>query len=973
MKTMIKNSLNIAENILLDRETGVFDKFYLPYLSEFEARLADELEAFTDSIEIDIPSVVEGAVYSQRDSLIAMSTRSLLLEMYEMKKAGKLEGDDKYQQYKAYNELTGTEEFHSCFSEKYPLLEELLRKKNETKLSLLCECMENLIGDAEEIKRELGVEPGKVVKLISDGGDTHNNGKSVVTVELDDDTKLFYKPHSLDGDAFFRDFVREFSGDNRLADKVARFVSCKGHGWQECVKHREASDKNEVLEYYRLIGIYIALFYVIGTEDMHYENMIACGDAPKFIDMETALANQNSEWYGNTESLIYTLLDRLKKSVFSSIILPQNYEYSMFDIDLSALTGGMKPKKSDKISHYVLAEPFTSDLRYEKKFSNIEQGSNLQKLEGEIVNPGEYTDVIIESFTESYRNILNNKNDIAVWLERKAKEKQIFRQVLRATYMYAKFQDASYHPKYLSEFSERNRMFSIMYGKKEITETKRRIVDAEKSVMLNNDIPYFFTYIDSHDVYCPCGEKTVKIENVYGQTIIEKIVSRLDEMSESDLRIQKNFIRAALANCSGHTVDKLSEQNHYLAENLPETVDVLRGKERYLKIAEDIALAIESKKIVCEKDKNAALLELNINDENNQMLGSFKPDLYNGLGCLMFIGLTAYKTGNEKLRNFMYELDRGFESIFPTDIMLNNPQFSKLSVFSGAGSYLYVYTVLSRFYGDSVFREKADKALEVILSTEPENENNFDIIDGFAGLLPVLCEIADDKNDGRIWDYIIRAAKRLSEIALGGNVKLAGYAHGYAGIISSLSEVYRFTGDKKIAETVNKLIAKENEFFSSEHGNWRDARSKEESYEMSYWCHGNSGISLARKNTAENFINVPEIYYQCRKDASAGIEEILKTEEMYNKNHCICHGFMGNIEILNSLRGFALGADSRIDSFIEENMKCFLSQVCEKGFRYQYESNIESFSFMTGLSGIGYAFLRLADGSLPDALLLKTK
>ena len=116
MKTMIKNSLNIAENILLDRETGVFDKFYLPYLSEFEARLADELEAFTDSIEIDIPSVVEGAVYSQRDSLIAMSTRSLLLEMYEMKKAGKLEGDDKYQQYKAYNELTGTEEFWICDS-----------------------------------------------------------------------------------------------------------------------------------------------------------------------------------------------------------------------------------------------------------------------------------------------------------------------------------------------------------------------------------------------------------------------------------------------------------------------------------------------------------------------------------------------------------------------------------------------------------------------------------------------------------------------------------------------------------------------------------------------------------------------------------------------------------------------------------------------------------------------------------------
>ena len=62
-----------------------------------------------------------------------------------------------------------------------------------------------------------------------------------------------------------------------------------------------------------------------------------------------------------------------------------------------------------------------------------------------------------------------------------------------------------------------------------------------------------------------------------------------------------------------------------------------------------------------------------------------------------------------------------------------------------------------------------------------------------------------------------------------------------------------------------------------------------------------------------------------------------------------------------------------IREFIDTNMNNFIDHVNEKGFNYQYDSNIESLALMTGLSGIGYGLLRLANVNTPDVLLLKIK
>jgi len=963
----------ITEDIINNEQIGFFDSFFRRYLCEFENTLIEELSQFETEIELDIPSIISGAVSSQRAILIQMAARSLLLEMYELKNSNKLEGQDTHEQYISFTKIIDTDEFQEQFAEKYPILIELIQNKNNTKVRLLKECVTNLCEDLDDIENKFGYRPEKLNRLISDGGDTHNDGRSVVAVTVNDGIQLFYKPHSLDGDVFFSDFVREFSNNEEFTEKLAEFLSYSDHGWQKCAEYREAETKEQITEYYRNIGRYVAMFYVLGTEDMHNDNIIASGDAPKFIDLETVLSNHNTEWYPSDITLLSNVLNEIKSSVFTSMILPQNHEFSMFDIDLSALTGGMDTTVSSKIGYYKLNHPFTSDICYEKTLSNIVPGKNLLRFNGEIVEPGNYTEAIIEGFEETYFHIIERRDDIRKWLAEKAKEKLRFRQVLRATYMYAKFQDASYHPKYLYDLSERERLFSLMAGKGRSTGLKEQVIDVEKKVMLNDDIPYFFTYIDSKNAYSPYKSDMIEIENIYSSTILDTILGRLERLSNDDMIKQSLFIRTSLTNHPGHKIDSFETQDKFLAESFRKASLESDTKKKYLKMAEAIALAIDSHKIVFDQDDSASLLELNLNNsENKQMLGIFKADLYNGLGCMLFIGLTAHVCRNDKLKSLMYQMDRGFDTLYPLEKYGDTYKILPFSTFSGLGSYLYVYSILYNIYHAETFRKKVDFALEVILNTDIEKEEIVDVIDGIAGILHPLCSIAQENKDERIIRFIENAAKILIDKTLNGGIKLAGFAHGYSGVISALSEVYKLTENKEIENAVRTMIEKEDSMFSTEYGNWLDARTEEGNYDMSYWCHGHVGIALSRINTAENFSDVPDIVQKCCNDAENGIKTLLKIKDMHRMNHCLCHGFIGNIEILNSMIG-KTGYTDEIREFIDANMNNFIDYVNERGFNYQYDSNIESLALMTGLSGIGYGFLRLANIGVPDVLLLKLK
>lgn len=101
-------------------------------------------------------------------------------------------------------------------------------------------------------------------------------------------------------------------------------------------------------------------------------------------------------------------------------------------------------------------------------------------------------------------------------------------------------------------------------------------------------------------------------------------------------------------------------------------------------------------------------------------------------------------------------------------------------------------------------------------------------------------------------------------------------------------------------------------------------------------------------------------------DIKNAIETSLKFG--FGRSHCLCHGDLGNIEILN-LASDILG-DTEIKDKCNVYMQYILNDLKEDiwkcGIPYKYSPGM-----MVGLSGIGYGLLKLYSPNLPSILVLE--
>src|SRR5690606_9751936 len=59
------------------------------------------------------------------------------------------------------------------------------------------------------------------------------------------------------------------------------------HGWVEFVSPAACGSEEEVGRFYRRQGGYLALLHLLEATDFHYENLIAAGEHPVLVDLET--------------------------------------------------------------------------------------------------------------------------------------------------------------------------------------------------------------------------------------------------------------------------------------------------------------------------------------------------------------------------------------------------------------------------------------------------------------------------------------------------------------------------------------------------------------------------------------------------------------------------------------------------------------------------------------------------------------
>jgi lantibiotic modifying enzyme len=184
-------------------------------------------------------------------------------------------------------------------------------------------------------------------------------------------------------------------------------------------------------------------------------------------------------------------------------------------------------------------------------------------------------------------------------------------------------------------------------------------------------------------------------------------------------------------------------------------------------------------------------------------------------------------------------------------------------------------------------------------------------------------------------------------------------------------QLYRLSGEERFRTTALQAQAYERSLFSPENENWPDLRKLNtpdqttdgEQYSFTTtWCYGAPGIGLARLSSIEQIDDAA-----IRAEIDSSLTTTLN--QGFGLNHSLCHGDLGNLELL--LQANSVLDKSRWGSQLERSAAMILDSFDRYGWLCGNPQRVESPGLMTGLAGIGYGLLRLAEPTrVPSVLLL---
>lgn len=156
----------------------------------------------------------------------------------------------------------------------------------------LAELRRRLALDRRAIARSLGDgrSPGLVVEVVSGLSDPHDGGRTVAIVRFASGLRVVYKPRAVGLETAFHGLVAWWNEQaGHLALFAPRVIDRGRYGWMEFVAHEGCSDSEAANRYWERAGALIALADLLDATDLHHGNVIAHGEYPVLVDLETLL------------------------------------------------------------------------------------------------------------------------------------------------------------------------------------------------------------------------------------------------------------------------------------------------------------------------------------------------------------------------------------------------------------------------------------------------------------------------------------------------------------------------------------------------------------------------------------------------------------------------------------------------------------------------------------------------------------
>ncbi|MEA5507518.1 type 2 lanthipeptide synthetase LanM family protein [Halotia wernerae UHCC 0503] len=903
------------------------EEFVDPELNGFLDAIAPLINQGCDHLYQEIPKLIQTQpdlpfnpntivallFNSLPEQLLSILGRTMVLELNVARLQGVLLGDTQQERFQSFLQRLQQPEVVLSLLQEYPVLARQLVITINRWVTVSLEFIQHLCRDWTEIVNTFSPDndPGLLLKIDGSLGDTHRGGRSVLIAKFSSGLQIVYKPRSLDIEAHFQQLLTWLNQrGNHLSFRTLKILNRKTHGWVEFVVAQGCTEPEAIQRFYERQGAYLALLYALEATDFHLENLIAAGEHPILVDLES-LFHLRTEGMDITQSDLPTV-NQIIYSVLRVGLLPQRLwaNAESEGVDLSGLGGTAGQLTPYRVPH--LEAIGTDEMRFVRERMPMFGSQNRPTLNDAEVNVLDYTEEIITGFTNIYRLLLQYRDELlsadgplACFAEDEV------RIIFRSTRTYSLLLSESFHPDFLRNALDRDRHFDRLWVGIEQQPYLAKVIAAERHDLWQGDIPMFTTRPNSRAIW---NSSDQEIADFFDETGITGVHRRIQKLSQTDLQQQLWFIRASLTTLVMRDA-QVKWSSYHLSEPQNST-----SREQLLKAALAVGDRLES--LALRDEKNVSWLGLTLINEKHWTLASLGIDLYDGLsGVILFLAylgsVTQQKRYTTLAKNALTTMQRQLDS--------DKALITNIGGFNGWGGIIYTLTHLGVLWDESELLVQAESLVDLLPDLIAKDEQ-LDIIGGAAGCIASLLNLYQFAPTQRTLaaavqcgDHLITHAQTMEYgvgwIAPGmGKKPLAGFSHGVAGIASALLELSAITGEERFCKVALEAIAYEQSLLCLQVGNWPDLRefenivlseNEQQANFMTAWCHGAPGIGLGRLRSLP-YLDNPEI----RSEIDTALNTTLT--QGFGLNHCLCHGDLGNLEML--LQASLTLDDPKLDS-----------------------------------------------------------
>lgn len=758
-------------------------------------------------------------------------------------------------------------------------------------------------------------------------GDIHNgNGVCVVSYQ---GQKVVLKKKSSKPNHFLKTLDERISTYlEKEVHFIPEFMDREEYFWEKFIFSNPLNSETEAEEFYRRVGYLLAYAYILNISDLHFENLISGSIIPTLIDVETIFSISPYETIADNKATL-KIIDRSKDSVLSTGLLPIAEADKIFGGDTSGVLGGTFIGEAK-----IVINNNRDDIRIEKKKYQVNNQDHLPYIlddtgEKSYLNAADYIEFIKSGFKELANFFIKDK----VYLEslyRGCSDIQT-RILFRNTRDYSLVRQLLISPVY----SNQERILFDKMANRLSEYNNNSLIESERKQLLKMDIPYFYM-------------NTTSLEIMDGDSVIWKLPdSALDEAIKKLRNLDEKTIeeQIALIEFSIKTPQALYStelQEEYKKYQI--TSNNLNTVTEGLKTLVDIVLNDE---IYSMEDDSVNWLTLKVTDYDAFELVPMDNSVYEGLAGVAIALSEAYNLVDSAQQEKIYTC---LKRIFCTLVKSKDKVSSNSFYLGKLGLCSAIYRI------SSITGEEIPDDISILQNEYFLDFNNFqaDFLSSFPS------EIVALRNRNDVIKNLSQSLDKLRELAIhsedfiswdnleSNNVSLA---HGNLGNEVALLLLAGRLKDNQALE----LFKKAKNFDSRQKLNkgWIDKRNSGTS---ANWCHGSTGVLVARLAQ----LQVDDKYKilsnserkELERDVEHAVEQIIEIG-FDMTNFSLCHGISGNLLALSYYMNCLEGEKAtKLKAIVDREYKKLHLFGLDKGWMCSFNTKYNVYGLMTGISGI---------------------